>query len=239
MSKKGKIIYFGAAGCGNAYCKNSGVTPDIFVDNDQDKWGTFFNGVEVQNPDILSRINIEKVVITTSYLESVYPQILEMGIDKNLIFILCFIFSTILPIATFYFLKKNSLISDLDASKKEERLLPMAFGALFFLLGFIALRMLKAQLLIQGIMFCGMINIFLAWLITNYWKISIHAITLSSSITIFWIFGYQNVFVTIFILFILIISRLLAQAHDLNQIMAGIFLGIISTFMCYTILFLQ
>ena len=87
MSKKGKIIYFGAAGCGNAYCKNSGVTPDIFVDNDQDKWGTFFNGVEVQNPDILSRINIEKVVITTSYLESVYPQILEMGIDKNLIFI--------------------------------------------------------------------------------------------------------------------------------------------------------
>ena len=49
--KKGKIIYFGAAGCGNAYCKNSGVTPDIFVDNDQDKWGTFFNGVEVQNPD--------------------------------------------------------------------------------------------------------------------------------------------------------------------------------------------
>ena len=159
--------------------------------------------------------------------------------DKNLIFILCFIFSTISPIATFYFLKKNNLISDLDASKKEERLLPMAFGALFFLLGFITLRMLKAQLLIQGIMFCGMINVILAWLITNYWKISIHAITLSSSITIFWIFGYQNVFIIILIIFILIIGRFLAQAHNLNQIMAGIFLGIISTFSCYTILFLQ
>ena len=110
--------------------------------------------------------------------------------DKNLIFTLCFTFSTISPIATFYFLKKNNLISDLDASKKEERLLPMAFGALFFLLGFVTLRMLNAQLLIQGIMFCGMINVILAWLITNYWKISIHAITLSSSITIFWIFGY-------------------------------------------------
>jgi len=198
----------------------------------------------------MSNHNIQKIGIILSYL--IHPMVISFVTflyliyytnilieDKNLIFILCFTFSTISPIAIFYFLKKNNLISDLDASKKEERLLPMAFGALFFLLGFVTLRMLNAQLLIQGIMFCGMINVILAWLITNYWKISIHAITLASSITIFWIFGYQNVFIVILIFFILIIGRLLAQAHDLNQIMAGIFLGIISTFTCYTILFLQ
>ena len=194
--------------------------------------------------------NIQKIGIILSYL--IHPMVISFVTflyliyysnilieDKNLIFILCFTFSTISPIATFYFLKKNNLISDLDASKKEERLLPMAFGALFFLLGFVTLRMLNVQLLVQGIMFCGMINVILAWLITNYWKISIHAITLSSSITIFWIFGYQNILIIILILFILIIGRLLAQAHDLNQIMAGIFLGIISTLTCYKILFLQ
>ena len=198
----------------------------------------------------MSNHNIQKIGIILSYL--IHPMIISfvtflyliyysniLIADKNLIFILCLTFSTISPIVTFYFLKKNNLISDLDASEKEERLIPMAFGALFFLLGFVTLRMFNAQLLVQGIMFCGMINVILAWLITNYWKISIHAITLSSSITIFWIFGYQNVFIVILILFILIIGRLLAQAHDLNQIMAGIFLGIISTFTCYTILFLQ
>ena len=198
----------------------------------------------------MSNHNIQKIGIIISYL--IHPMVISfvtflyliyysniMIEDKNYIFILCFTFSTISPTATFYFLKKNNLISDLDASKKEERLLPMAFGALFFLLGFVTLKMLNAQLLVQGIMFCGMINVILAWLITNYWKISIHAITLSSSITIFWIFGYQNVFIVILILFILIIGRLLAQAHDLNQIMAGIFLGIISTLTCYNILFLQ
>ena len=198
----------------------------------------------------MSNHNIQKIGIIISYL--IHPMVISFVTflyliyysnilieDKNLIFILCFTFSTISPTATFYFLKKNNLISDLDASKKEERLLPMAFGALFFLLGFVTLKMLNAQLLVQGIMFCGMINVILAWLITNYWKISIHAITLSSSITIFWIFGYQNVLIIILILFTLIIGRLLAQAHDLNQIMAGIFLGIISTFSCYTILFLQ
>ena len=198
----------------------------------------------------MSNHNIQKIGIILSYL--IHPMVISFVTflyliyysnilieDKNLIFILCLTFSTISPIATFYFLKKNNLISDLDASKKEERLMPMAFGALFFLLGFVTLRMLNAQLLIQGIMFCGMINVILAWLITNYWKISIHAITLSSSITIFWIFGYQNVLIIALALLILIIGRLLAQAHDLNQIMAGIFLGIISTFICYTILFLQ
>ena len=198
----------------------------------------------------MSNHNIQKIGIILSYL--IHPMVISfvtflyliyysniLIADKNLIFMLCLTFSTISPIATFYFLKKNNLISDLDASKKEERLMPMAFGALFFLLGFVTLRMLNAQLLIQGIMFCGMINVILAWLITNYWKISIHAITLSSSITIFWIFGYQNVLIIILILFILIIGRVLAQAHDLNQIMAGIFLGIISTFICYTNLFLQ
>jgi len=198
----------------------------------------------------MSNHNIQKIGIILSYL--IHPMIISfvtflyliyysniLIADKNLTFILCLTFSTISPIVTFYFLKKNNLISDLDASEKEERLIPMAFGALFFLLGFVTLRMLNAQLLIQGIMFCGMINVILAWLITNYWKISIHAITLASSITIFWIFGYQNVLIIILILFTLIIGRLLAQAHDLNQIMAGIFLGIISTFTCYTILFLQ
>ena len=198
----------------------------------------------------MSNHNIQKMGIILSYL--IHPMVISFVTflyliyhsnilieDKNLIFILCLTFSTISPIATFYLLKTNNLLSDLDASKKEERLIPMAFGALFFLMGFVTLRMLNAQLLIQGIMFCGMINVILAWLITNYWKISIHAITLSSSITIFWIFGYQNVLIIILILFILIIGRVLAQAHDLNQIMAGIFLGIISTFICYTNLFLQ
>jgi len=198
----------------------------------------------------MSNHNIQKIGIILSYL--IHPMVISFVTflyliyysnilieDKDLIFILCFTSSTISPIATFYFLKKNNLISDLDASKKEERLLPMAFGALFFLLGFATLRLLNAQLLIQGIMFCGMINVILAWLITNYWKISIHAITLSSSLTIFWIFGYQNVLIIIIILSVLIIGRLLAQAHDLNQIMAGIFLGIVSTFTCYIILFLQ
>lgn len=158
--------------------------------------------------------------------------------NSNTVFLTSIIFSTFLPIITFLILKNRNLISDLNASKKEERLLPMSLGALFFLIGFILLRDMDTPKLIQGIMFCGMINTILAWLITKHWKISIHAISLSSSITIFWIFGHQHLVISLTLILILIVARLLANAHNFLQILAGLFLGITSTFIHYSILFI-
>ena len=162
-----------------------------------------------------------------------------MNEEKNSVFFICLIFSTILPIASFLILKNKNLITDLNASKKEERLLPMAFGALFYLIGFIILRTMKVPVLIQGIMFCGLMNTILAWLITKHWKISIHALSLSTSVTIFWIFGYKYLVVSIGLLFLVTIARIFSNAHNLLQIIVGILTGFISTFIYYNILFIQ
>ena len=159
--------------------------------------------------------------------------------EKNSVFFICLTFSTILPILFFLILKNKNLITDLNASKKEERLLPMAFGALFFLIGFIILRTMNVPLLIQGIMFCGLMNTILAWLITKHWKISIHALSLSTSVTIFWIFGYKYLVVSIGLLFLVTIARIFSNAHNLLQIIVGILTGFISTFIYYNILFIQ
>ena len=159
--------------------------------------------------------------------------------EKNSVFFICLTFSTILPIVSFLILKNKNLITDLNASKKEERLLPMAFGALFFLIGFIILRTMNVPLLIQGIMFCGLMNTILAWLITKHWKISIHALSLSTSVTIFWIFGYKYLVVSIGLLFLVTIARIFSNAHNLLQIIVGILTGFISTFISYNILFIQ
>ena len=159
--------------------------------------------------------------------------------EKNSVFFICLTFSTILPIVFFLILKNKNLITDLNASKKEERLLPMAFGALFFLIGFIILRTMNVPLLIQGIMFCGLMNTILAWLITKHWKISIHALSLSTSVTIFWIFGYKYLAVSIGLLFLVTIARIFSNAHNLLQIIVGILTGFISTFIYYNILFIQ
>ena len=55
--------------------------------------------------------------------------------DPDFIFLLSFFFSTALPIVTVLIFIKMNLVKDLDASKRSERLLPMALGALFFLVG--------------------------------------------------------------------------------------------------------
>ena len=158
--------------------------------------------------------------------------------NSKTVFFTSLTFSTLLPIITFLILKNRNLISDFNATKKEERLLPMSFGALFFLIGFIILREMNTPKLIQGIMFCGMINTILAWLITKYWKISIHAISLSSSVTIFWIFGHEYLIVSLGLFLILTLARLFANAHNLLQIIAGLILGITSTLIHYSILFI-
>ena len=85
MTNKINIVYFGAAGCAIGYCKNTGTTPDIFVANNPEKWGTFLNGVEILAPSILSTLALKKIVVTSSYIKDIVPQILDLGIDKNIV----------------------------------------------------------------------------------------------------------------------------------------------------------
>ena len=78
-----KIVYFGAAGSGLAYCQHSKTSPDFFVDNDSNKWGTFIDGIEIKDPSILTSVMIDKIVITSGYVKDILPQILSMGIERD------------------------------------------------------------------------------------------------------------------------------------------------------------
>ena len=122
---------------------------------------------------------------------------------------------------------------------QKERLLPMAFGALFFLIGFITLRQLNSPMIIQGIMFCNLINTILVWLITKYWKVSIHTLSIASAITIFWILGYKYVIMMFLMLALTTISRILTNSHTLSQSIVGIIIGIVSTYSQLVLLFLK
>ena len=85
MKTKKSLVYFGAGGCGPAYCHHSGKMPDIFVDNDSSKWGTSINGVEIMPPAVLTSIPLHRITITSSYLKHIYPQILSLGVYQDMI----------------------------------------------------------------------------------------------------------------------------------------------------------
>ena len=177
---------------------------------------------------ILSYILHPMIVSTFTFWFIIYQT--NSTIDnRDLIFFLSFFFSTVAPIVTVLYLKNQGLIKDLDASNRKERLLPMAFGALFFLIGFIILRKINSPIIIQGIMFCSLINTIIVWLITKHWKISIHTLSVSSGITIFWLLGYKYFFPMLLILVLTTVSRLITNSHTLSQTIVGIVIGIIST----------
>ena len=158
--------------------------------------------------------------------------------NPDFIFFLSFFFSTALPIITVLVFIKMNLVKDLDASNRSERLLPLALGALFFLIGFIILRELDSPKILQGVMFCGIINTIIVWLITKYWKISIHTVSMTSGIVIFWILGYEYIIQMSIILILTIFSRVITNSHTLSQTIVGVLIGLTATYTQLILLFI-
>ena len=60
--------------------------PDYFIDNDKNKWGKKLLGVEIKPPTFLTDTvikHIDKIIITTGYVKSVFPQLIKLGVSEN------------------------------------------------------------------------------------------------------------------------------------------------------------
>tara|TARA_Y100001970_G_scaffold293259_1_gene438855 strand:+ start:2739 stop:3323 length:585 start_codon:yes stop_codon:yes gene_type:complete len=169
--------------------------------------------------------------------------VLVYGSDNNsnphLIFFISFLFTTLLTIATVLFLKKEGEISDFDASIREQRVQPLVYGTIYYSFGFFLLKYFQAPILVQGLMFCYALNTAIVWLITRYWKISIHAIGLGGPLVALWIFGIQEPVIMSVSMILVCISRIILKAHTPTQVIAGIALSIGLAYTELTYLFLE
>ena len=78
---KEKAILFGASNYGKIaldYLRNK-YSILYYSDNDQKKWGKYFNGYKIIPPEQLKNINA-KVIITSTYYEDISKQLMQMGI---------------------------------------------------------------------------------------------------------------------------------------------------------------
>ena len=150
--------------------------------------------------------------------------------NANSILAICFVFSNLIPIATVLILKKTGIISDLDASQKEQRIFPLMLGILYSGLGFLTLTLLHADALVRGLMFCYMTNTIITILITRYWKISIHAMGVGGPIAVLWLAEFQYPIPALLILIAVSYSRVILKAHTILQAVAGALLGLVLTY---------
>jgi membrane-associated phospholipid phosphatase len=141
------------------------------------------------------------------------------------LWVTCLIFSNLIPIATVLYLKHRGIISDLDASLKEQRTLPLTLGVIYAGLGFLTLYYQDAPPLVQGLMFCYMTNTLVILIITRYWKISIHVMGVAGPLTALWLFGWHFPLLILGVVILVSSARVILDAHTIAQVAAGALLG--------------
>lgn len=137
----------------------------------------------------------------------------------------CLLFSNLLPIVTVLFLKHRGIISDLDASIKEQRILPLSLGVIYAGLGFFALHYQNAPPIVQGLMFCYMTNTLVILVITRYWKISIHVAGVAGPLAALWLFGWHFPLLILGVIILVATARVVLRAHTIAQVTAGVLMG--------------
>ena len=145
-------------------------------------------------------------------------------------YLITLLFSTIIPFITFLILRKLKYISDYNISIRYERVLPLYLSSIYFLFGYSILYKLDANIMIQGLMFCYTVNTFIVALITKFWKISLHAISLSGPLTALWIQGFQHPLIMSSLILCVCLSRWFLKAHTKSQVIGGTLFAIIFTY---------
>ncbi len=117
--------------------------------------------------------------------------------------------------------------ANMDLTNRKDRNVPLLISTICFLICIITLYLITDIIGVIVLMFAYFCNLLLIYLITYKWKISIHAIVVSSPIPfIIHIWGYFG-FLFLIILLITTYSRLYLRRHTVAQLLAGASLGMI------------
>ncbi len=146
------------------------------------------------------------------------------GVDFITITLVTMCFAVVIPSIIAYAWIKNKNL-ELDMPNKEDRLYPLFWILLSYLLGVIVLFIISAPLVITVLMFCYFSNTMVVLLISMFWKISIHSVGIAGPVAfLIYVFGYPGL-ISLLLIPLVMWSRLFLKRHTRNQVVAGASLG--------------
>ncbi len=120
-------------------------------------------------------------------------------------------------------------LSDIDVSRRSQRVGPFIFGILSASVGCLVLTLLNGPRNLQTIMIMTVFSGIIMMLITLWWKISIHASSLGGVATMLTVL-YGAIMLPLFVLLVLVSwSRVALRRHTIPQVIAGSLAGIVLT----------
>ena len=118
-------------------------------------------------------------------------------------------------------------LSDIDVSRRSQRVGPFIFGIVSATIGWLVLSLTNGPRNLQTVMIITIFSGIIMMVITFCWKISMHASSMSGIVTMLTVL-YGAVMLPLFVLLVLVSwSRVTLRRHTIPQVIAGSFAGIV------------
>jgi hypothetical protein len=154
---------------------------------------------------------------------------------QRIIISLVFITTGVLPVLTAILLLQKGMIRSLEMDSITERRIPFISTALFYLVCYYFLFQLPVPRILSLMVLGAAITIFIAWLMSYRWKVSIHMIGIGGITgVLFALSGILHVNLTGIIIISILIAgilgsaRMLLGAHTPAQIYIGFLVGLLT-----------
>lgn len=140
------------------------------------------------------------------------------------------LFGLVLPLIAIIYFRRKGIISNNDATIKEERYLPYIYAIGFSLCGviFSSLFGLNEKIIMLWLIY--LLNSLFIIHINRLWKISAHSMGASIPLGALVYFDSIVLPITILIFILIAISRIILNVHTITQVLAGGILGFTVSF---------
>lgn len=164
-----------------------------------------------------------KLTANTQFLNANY---------MNFIYLILFLSTIVMPLLSIFFLIKKGLVSSLEMNGYKERVLPLIVTTTWMCYGYYKLEgALAFTPLLKRELLCAIIIVFLAALISKFWKISLHMLGVGGCVGVLFslniLFGglvYETI-ASVFLAGVLGFARLRLKAHNNTQVYVGFLTG--------------
>ena len=110
---------------------------------------------------------------------------------KKYIFLIVLICTVLLPLSFVPFYIFRKIIDDIHMRSNRERIIPLLVNSLFFYLGYLFISKLQLPPVIKSYMFSCTVAVFLALLVSIWWKISLHMLGIGGLIGAVILFSFR------------------------------------------------
>ncbi len=143
----------------------------------------------------------------------------------------------LVPTFLIIYLKKRNIISSLDVENRRERFIPFGITLVLYIVTYILLRKSPLPNILYSMVVGSIIAMIIAFLITMFWKISIHMTGIGGLIGVMCALFEMHMVFPAGVLSILVLlagaigtARMVLNVHTLAQVICGTILGFTTQF---------